>query len=87
MKKVDFIRIKYMIYCVLHRDGYKHAEFLKRNNVFFAQGEDCFFQPWNVPADSKYIRFGNNVVVASDVDFICHDVIDNMFNHSSESIW
>lgn len=48
-------------------------------------GEDCFFQPYNLPADSKYIRFENNVVVASDVSFVCHDVIHHVLNHFPDS--
>lgn len=44
-------------------------------------GENCFFQPFNLPADSKLIRLGNNVVVASDVSFICHDVIHHVLNN------
>lgn len=34
-----------------------------------------------MPADSQFISFGNNVVVATGVSFICHDVIHNVFNH------
>lgn len=44
-------------------------------------GENCFFQPYNLPADSKFIRLGNNVVVASNVNFVCHDVIHHVLNH------
>lgn len=85
MKKVDIIRIRYLIYCALHRNGYDHAAFLKKHNVFHSMGDDCFFQPWNVCADSQYVRFGNNVVVASNVDFVCHDVTDIMLNKSDIS--
>lgn len=82
MKKVDIIRIRYIFHCVFKRNGYEHTAFLKRHNVFYSMGDNCFFQPWNVSADSKYVRLGNNVVVASGVEFICHDVVDNMLNHS-----
>lgn len=78
----DFLRIKYFIYCLFHRNGFTHAEYLKRHNAFYSMGRNCFFQPYKLPADSKYIRFGNNVVVASSVDFICHDVIHHMLNNS-----
>ena len=39
-----------------------------------------FFQPYNLNADAEYIRLGNNVVCASGVTFICHDVIHHMLN-------
>ena len=48
-------------------------------------GEKCLFQPFNLPADAKYIRLGNNVVVASRVSLLCHDVIHNMLNNRPDS--
>lgn len=82
MRSFDHIRIRYFVYCLLHRDGYKHGEFLKKHKVFHEAGENIFFQPYNLPADAKYIRVGNNVVIASNVSFICHDVIHKMLSHA-----
>ena len=81
MKRFDLIRVKYFLYCLIKRSGYDHAKFIKRHNCFKEMGENCFFQPYNLPADSKFIRLGNNVVVASDVSFVCHDVIHHVFNN------
>lgn len=83
--KFDYLRVWYFLYCLFHRNGYEHAKFLKKYQAFHSMGDNCFFQPYKLPADSKYIRFGNNVVVASNVDFICHDVIHHMLNHIPES--
>lgn len=80
----DNLRVRYFLHCLFHRSGYEHGEFLKKHNAFHSIGESFFFQPYNLPADAKYIRFGNNVVVASNVSFICHDVIHNMLNHNSK---
>lgn len=80
-KKQDYLRIKYFIYCLKNRNGYAHAEYLRKHNGFHSMGDNCFFQPYNLPADSQFISFGNNVVVATGVSFICHDVIHNVFNH------
>ena len=77
----DHIRIRYLLFCLFHRNGYAHGEWLKKHQAFHAMGEKCFFQPWKLPADAKYIRMGSNVVVASSVDFICHDVIHNMLGN------
>lgn len=82
MMSFDYIRVRYFLHCLLHRNGYEHGAFLKKHNAFHDMGENCFFQPYNLPADAKYIRLGNNVVVASNVSFICHDVIHNMLNHN-----
>lgn len=83
MKSFDYIRIKYFLHCLIHRDGYEHAEFLKKHKAFHSMGDNCFFQPWKLPADAKYIRLGNNVVIASNVDFICHDVIHLMLGKTN----
>ncbi len=78
----DFLRVRYFLHCLSHRNGYKHGDFLRKNNAFYSVGKGFFFQPYNLPADAKYIRFGDNVVVASNVKFICHDVIHQMFNNA-----
>lgn len=85
MMKFDNLRVRYFFHCLFHRNGYEHGEFLKKHNAFHSIGENFFFQPYNLPADAKYIRFGNNVVVASNVSFICHDVIHNMLNNCKNS--
>lgn len=82
---LDRLRVRYFLHCLFHRNGYAHAVFLKKHNAFHSMGENCFYQPYNLPADAKYIRLGNNVVVASNVNFICHDVIHNMLNHTPNS--
>ena len=85
MNKQDLLRIRYFFYCLLNRNGFAHAEFLKKHKCFYNMGNSCFFQPYNMPADSQFIRFGNNVVVASNVSFICHDVMHLVFNNMSSS--
>lgn len=35
-------------------------------------GEKCVYQLYNLSTDLQYISLGNNVVVASDEQFICH---------------
>lgn len=85
MKLFDYTRVKYFFYCLIKRNGYDHARFIKKYNLFHEIGNNCFFQPYKLPADSKFIRLGDNVVVASDVNFICHDVIHHVFNHLHEN--
>lgn len=84
MNSKDFFRVKYFIYCLFHRDGYSHAEYLKKYSVFHSIGDNCYFRPYDCPADAKSIRFGNNVRIASHVSFICHDLINQMLNFSGE---
>lgn len=73
--------MKYFLYCLVKRSGFDHARFIKKHNCFREMGENYFFQPHNLPADSQFIRFGNNVAVASNVSFVCHDVIYHVLNN------
>lgn len=49
--------------------------FLRRHNLFASMGDNVFWQPRKLPSDPKCIKIHNNVVVASEVRFINHDVI------------
>lgn len=49
--------------------------FLRRHHLFAYMGENVFWQPRKLPSDPKCIKIHNNVVVASEVRFINHDVI------------
>lgn len=51
------------------------VKYIYKHHVFAACGENLFFQPRKLPADPKFIKFHNNVVVAADVTFVCHDVM------------
>lgn len=58
-----------------HKDRFKHV------------GGGLFFQPRQFPTDPELISLGENVNIASDVDFINHDVVYRMLNvkfHTSE---
>ncbi len=82
MLSFDHIRVRYFWYCLFHRLGEEHARYLKKHNAFHSMGDHCSFQPYNLPADAKYIRMGSHVIVAANVSFICHDGIHKMLNAS-----
>lgn len=42
-------------------------------------GEKCFYQPQYLPPEPELIKFHDNVVIASNVYFVTHDVIHYMF--------
>ena len=50
-------------------------KFILRHQVFMSCGEGLFWQPRKLPSDPKCVKLHNNVIVASDVTFINHDVI------------
>lgn len=79
-----------MMFCVLHRSSYEHAEYLKKHKVFKAIGDKCRFQPYMIPSDADHIILHNNVGIGSGVLLVCHDavhkVLNNMFDESGNPI-
>lgn len=71
-----FTKIK--MYLIPNTD--KRTKILIKKGIFKSVGENFFFQPRILPDEPKLISFGNNVVVASGVTFVTHDVIDKVLN-------
>ena len=59
----------------------KRTKYIIKKNVFHHVGKNFFFQPRFIPADPELISFHDNVVVASNVTFITHDIAHNMLNN------
>lgn len=57
------------------------TKYIIRKKLFAEVGKNFFFQPRIVPLNAEYIHIHNNVVIASDVTFVCHDVIQKVFNN------
>lgn len=76
---LNMIRISFM------KNGFQRAAYLKRKNVFASMGENCFWQPRNIPPEAKLIKIHDNVVIASEVLFVNHDVIHHMAKHVSDA--
>lgn len=64
-----------------HRGGYSRAEYLKKKRYFKSIGEHVYLQPWNFGTEPEMISFGDNVHVASNVNFVNHDITCMMFNY------
>lgn len=71
-----------MIRISLMKNGFQRAQYLKKKNIFASIGENCFWQPRNIPPEAKMIKLHDNVVVASEVLFVNHDVIHHMAKHA-----
>ena len=59
----------------------KRTKYMVNHNLFKNVGKNFFFQPRFIPADPELISFHDNVVVASNVTFITHDITHNMLNN------
>lgn len=75
-------RMLNMIRISLMKNGFQRAAYLKKKNIFASMGENCFWQPRNIPPEAKLIKLHNNVVIASEVLFVNHDVIHHMAKHA-----
>lgn len=71
-----------MLNLILKRDGTERAKFLKKHKVFYKQGENCYFHPRSIPSEPYLISLHNNVVIATGVNFVTHDILCMMFSHS-----
>lgn len=82
MDKNTWIKLR----CYLMLNARKRTAYLIRKKVFKSVGEDFVFFPRKIPQDPQFIIFHNNVVVATDVMFINHDIIHEMFNGMNNCI-
>lgn len=69
---------KIKLYMISNAD--KRTKLIIKKKLFKSVGDNFFFQPRIIPDEPKLISFGNNVVVASGVTFVTHDVIDKVLN-------
>lgn len=82
IKKIKryFIQIKML----LIRDGWKKADYLRKNNIFFHIGKDCFYTSNLLPAEPWLVCLHDNVVVSAGVRFITHSVENVVFNNEEK---
>ncbi len=66
-------------------DIYKRSKYIKKKNIFYSIGDNVLFQPRKIPSDPKLVKIGNNVVVASGVTFITHDICHLVLNNMCKS--
>lgn len=68
--------------CMLavQRNGYKRANYLRKHNLFHHVGNKVYIQGRILPLYSELISLGDNVKIASRVNFITHSIIHSMLN-------
>lgn len=75
---------KIKMYLIPNAD--KRTKLIVKKNIFKSVGKNFFFQPRMLPDEPKLISFGDNVVVASGVTFVTHDVIDKVLNNMNYNL-
>lgn len=62
------------------RSSMKRAEYMKKHGIFHAMGDRVMITSRKIPLYAKLISIGNNVWMASRVEFVPHDVTHYMLN-------
>lgn len=77
---------KLMMYAI--PSAKKRTNWLKKKNVFYNMGNDCYYHTRDIPAEPYLLSIHNNVRIAANVRFITHDtislVIDNIPEYYQE---
>lgn len=83
-KRKEYRRINILFKTVYKRKSpFWKAKFLKKKHIFHSMGDRVY---WGgvVPPDPFLISIGNNVTIASGVEFVTHDIFYHMFNNAEE---
>lgn len=62
------------------RSSMQRAEYMKKHGIFHSIGDRVMIASRKIPLYAKLISIGNNVWMASGVEFITHDVTHYMLN-------
>lgn len=60
--------------------SHKRTEFLKKSDVFAGFGDNCYYCSRKIPEEPYMVKIHNNVVIAANVNFITHDIINDMLS-------
>ena len=60
----------------LLRNGWKRADYLRRNHDLAAIGKHVYYYSRIFPSDPKLLKLGDNVVICTEVRFVAHDRMD-----------
>ncbi len=66
------------------RSSAARTEYIRKQHVYGAIGDNCTIQKRKVPLYANLIRLGNNVHIASNVSFLTHDVSHMVLNNLPE---
>ena len=60
--------------------GQKRTKYLEKSGLFAEFGKNCFFCTRVIPSEPYMIKIHNNVVIAANVTFITHDIMNDMLS-------
>ena len=74
----DIKKAKLMMYLI--PSAQKRTKWLKKHNVFYTMGDNCYYHTKDIPAEPYLLSIHDNVRVVANVRFITHDMIGVMVN-------
>ena len=80
-KRKEYRKINLLFKTIYRKkDAFWKSRYLKDKHIFHSMGEHVY---WGdvIPPDPFLISIGNNVTVASGVEFITHDIFYHVFNN------
>ncbi len=78
---MDWFRLRHTIKLMLTLDALKRADYIREKRLFHHMGNNCMVMFRKLPLYPRLISFGDNVWIASNVNFCTHDVIHRMLNN------
>ena len=60
--------------------GQKRTKYLEKSGLFAEFGKNCFFCTRIIPSEPYMIKIHDNVVIAANVTFITHDIMNDMLS-------
>lgn len=78
---MNIYRLMHTIGLLFCHTGQSRAKYLKKHKVLYSIGNNCMTMSRSIPLYPKLISLGNNVWIASNVNFATHDVIHKMLNN------
>lgn len=61
------------------RDGWKKAMYMKKHDILYHIGDNCFYGSNILPAEPFLVCLHNNVIISADVRLITHSAVDSLF--------
>ena len=65
---------------IVAMSGAKRSKFLAESGMFAGFGENVYWHCRSIPEEPYMVKLHNNIVIAARVNFITHDVINDMLS-------
>ena len=79
MKKLSHLQMRLLKIRVMLFPS-KRTAILKKSGIFAGMGEHCIYVSTRIPEEPYMLKLHNNVVIAANVNFITHDIMNDMLS-------